>query len=150
MVTPPRPSAWFLARSAWQRLLVDVHRLLRVDRRYQVGRYELRLPPAHRLPWFQRLFPTYDTYAAPLLAELCRPFQRPVLVDVGVDKPVDVALVSRSAHVRLGARETPANEPPLLVADVRRLRDELGWRPRRELTASLTETVNWWRTARAA
>ncbi|MBP3959792.1 NAD(P)-dependent oxidoreductase [Gemmata sp. G18] len=48
--------------------------------------------------------------------------------------------------VRLGARATPAGEPPLLVADAGRLRDELGWRPRTDLERGLRETVDWWRT----
>jgi nucleoside-diphosphate-sugar epimerase len=50
----------------------------------------------------------------------------------------------------LGERETPATEPPLLVADVSRLRDELGWRPRVELARGLRDAVGWWRGARAA
>ncbi len=48
--------------------------------------------------------------------------------------------------VQLGARETPAGEPPLLVADAGRLRDELGWHPHIELARGLRETVGWWRT----
>lgn len=49
--------------------------------------------------------------------------------------------------VRLGAKPTPPADPPLLVADVTRLREELGWRPRVPLAAGLAETVDWWRTA---
>jgi nucleoside-diphosphate-sugar epimerase len=79
-------------------------------------------------------------------------------INVGSGEPVPVRTViehvaracGRPDLVRLGARETPAGEPPLLVADVRRLRDELGWRPRIELARGLSETVNWWRAARAA
>lgn len=56
----------------------------------------------------------------------------------------------RPELVNLGARETPANEPPLLVADVGRLRDELGWRSRTDLARGLRETANWWRLNRAA
>ncbi len=56
----------------------------------------------------------------------------------------------RPELVRLGARETPANEPAILVADVNRLRDELGWRPRIALASGLCETANWWRLNRAA
>ena len=52
--------------------------------------------------------------------------------------------------VRFGERDTPVGEPPLLVADVRRLRDELGWRPRIDLATGLREIVGWWRTSRAA
>jgi nucleoside-diphosphate-sugar epimerase len=52
--------------------------------------------------------------------------------------------------VRLGARPAPANEPPLLVADVSRLRDELGWRPGIPFEDGVRDAVRWWRTRRAA
>jgi nucleoside-diphosphate-sugar epimerase len=35
-------------------------------------------------------------------------------------------------------------EPSLLVADIARLRDEVGFRPRWALAAGLTDTVRWW------
>jgi nucleoside-diphosphate-sugar epimerase len=52
--------------------------------------------------------------------------------------------------VRLGARPTPATEPPLLVADVSRLRDELGWRPSISFEDGIRDAVLWWRMRRAA
>jgi nucleoside-diphosphate-sugar epimerase len=74
-------------------------------------------------------------------------------VNVGSGEAVAVRtvieLVARACGrpdlVRLGARPTPPADPPLLVADVTRLRDELGWRPRVGLDEGLRETVNWWR-----
>ncbi len=60
------------------------------------------------------------------------------------------ATCGRSDLVRFGVRETPASEPPLLVADIARLRDELGWRPRIPLEHGLRETVGWWRVPHAA
>jgi nucleoside-diphosphate-sugar epimerase len=74
-------------------------------------------------------------------------------VNVGTGEPVAVRTVielvaqacGRPELVRLGERPTPAGEPPLLAADVGRLRDELGWRPRTELAAGLRATVDWWR-----
>jgi nucleoside-diphosphate-sugar epimerase len=54
--------------------------------------------------------------------------------------------VGRPELVRFGARPTPAGEPPLVVADVSRLRDEVGWRPRIGLADGLVETVGWWRS----
>ena len=79
-------------------------------------------------------------------------------VNVGSGEPVAVrdvigrvaAACGRPNLVRFGERETPASEPPLLVADATRLRDELGWRPRTELATGLCETVSWWRARRAA
>ncbi len=52
--------------------------------------------------------------------------------------------------VRLGARPTPATEPPLLVADVSRLRDELRWQPRIALEDGISDAVLYWRVRRAA
>jgi nucleoside-diphosphate-sugar epimerase len=74
-------------------------------------------------------------------------------VNVGSGEPVAVREVveqlvqacGRPELIRLGARETPANEPPLIAADVTRLRDELGWRPRFDLARGLVETVEWWK-----
>jgi nucleoside-diphosphate-sugar epimerase len=79
-------------------------------------------------------------------------------VNVGSGEPVAVRSVietvaeecGRPELVRFGARPTPANDPPLLVADVTRLRDELGWQPRIALEDGLRECVKWWRARRAA
>jgi nucleoside-diphosphate-sugar epimerase len=83
------------------------------------------------------------------------------LLDSGVQGPVNIGsderialadLIDRIAHeigrpdlVRLGARSAPSNEPPLLVPDVRRLRDEVQWRPQFSLSAGLSDTIAWWR-----
>ena len=48
--------------------------------------------------------------------------------------------------VRLGALAAPPDEPPLLVADVRRLREEVGWQPRSSLEQGLDQTLAWWKT----
>jgi nucleoside-diphosphate-sugar epimerase len=49
--------------------------------------------------------------------------------------------------VRLGALVSPPDEPPLLLADIRRLRDEVGWRPVITLEEGIRQTVDWWRNA---
>lgn len=46
--------------------------------------------------------------------------------------------------LRLGARPM-GEEPASIVADVERLRHEVGWRPSRTLTQGLAETIAWWR-----
>jgi nucleoside-diphosphate-sugar epimerase len=57
----------------------------------------------------------------------------------------------RPELLRLGARPVPPTEPALLVADVGRLRGELGWAPRIDLGRGLADTVAWWKEeARAA
>jgi nucleoside-diphosphate-sugar epimerase len=47
--------------------------------------------------------------------------------------------------LRLGARPTSHQEPPLLLGDVRRLNGELGWAPTFSLDSGLDETIDWWR-----
>ena len=58
-------------------------------------------------------------------------------------------LIGRPELVRLGARPTAAAEPPLVVADVRRLRDEVGYSPRFDLDAGLAITIDVLRAAHA-
>ena len=48
-------------------------------------------------------------------------------------------------RVEFGAIAAPANEPPLLVADVHRLRDELAWIPAYQIDAGIEQTVQWWK-----
>ena len=67
---------------------------------------------------------------AQLLEELARQLGRPDLL-------------------KLGALETPPAEPPLLLPDVGRLRDEVRFRPNWTLDAGLADTVRWWRDALA-
>jgi nucleoside-diphosphate-sugar epimerase len=56
------------------------------------------------------------------------------------------AQLERPDLIKLGARPAALSEPPLLVADVGRLRNEVGWTPQHELTQGLTETINWWKS----
>jgi len=46
--------------------------------------------------------------------------------------------------IRFGELPTRPNEPPLLVADARRLFDEVGWRPSHTLRSGISDTVDWW------
>jgi nucleoside-diphosphate-sugar epimerase len=52
--------------------------------------------------------------------------------------------IGRTDLVRLGARANSANEPAVLVPDVRLLYDEVGWRPRFTLNEGLADTIRWW------
>lgn len=83
------------------------------------------------------------------------------LLDSDVEGPVNVAsgeavavrdivaaigsLLDREDLIKLGALPTPEWEPARIVADVRRLRDEVGWRPEFSLTEGVADTVDWWR-----
>jgi nucleoside-diphosphate-sugar epimerase len=78
-------------------------------------------------------------------------------VNIGSPERVSIAaLVGRIAErigrnelIRLGARSTAANEPAVLVPDVRRLYDEVGWRPGLTLDEALADTISWWQEALA-
>ncbi len=52
--------------------------------------------------------------------------------------------INRMFLVQLNAIPVPANDPPLLVADVRRLSQEVGWQPRYTLETGLEQTIQWW------
>lgn len=47
--------------------------------------------------------------------------------------------------VQMGAIPVAANDPPLLVADISRLTDEVGWRPAYSLDWGLEQTIRWWK-----
>jgi nucleoside-diphosphate-sugar epimerase len=58
----------------------------------------------------------------------------------------EIALqIGRPELVRLGVRSAPPSEPPLLVPDVGRLYNEVGWRPQFGLQAAIADTISWWR-----
>lgn len=73
-------------------------------------------------------------------------------VNVASGRPVSLgevvgevaARAGRPELVRLGALPSPAGEPPSLWADVRRLREEVGWSPRVDLGEGLGRAVEWW------
>ena len=52
-------------------------------------------------------------------------------------------MTGRPDLLRLGAIPAAADDPQALVADVARLRDEVGWRPTHDLTEGLRLTVEW-------
>ncbi|HKB34992.1 MAG TPA: hypothetical protein VKD72_00970, partial [Gemmataceae bacterium] len=82
-----------------------------------------------------------------LRSDLCGP------VNIGSGEAVAVrTVVERLADqlgarhlLRLGARPSPPGEPPLVVADISRLREELRWVPRLDLERGLARTVEWWK-----
>ncbi|MDZ4131743.1 MAG: NAD(P)-dependent oxidoreductase [Dethiobacteria bacterium] len=54
--------------------------------------------------------------------------------------------VGRPDLVRLGALTAGKDDPPLLLANTRRLNEEVGWLPQYRLQQGLQETVSWWRS----
>ena len=79
-------------------------------------------------------------------------------VNMGSEEPVALAeliehiarQIGRLDLVRLGARSAPVDEPPVLLPDVHRLRDEVQWRPRFSLNEGISDTIAWWRAELAA
>ena len=83
------------------------------------------------------------------------------LLDSSVSGPVNVAsgnpvalrevawAIGRQAGridlIRLGALPAPCSEPTILLGEVGRLRDEVGWYPTYDLSTGLEETVQWWK-----
>jgi nucleoside-diphosphate-sugar epimerase len=55
------------------------------------------------------------------------------------------ARIGGAGSIDFGAREAPAGEPPVLLADATRLRDEAGFTPRFDLPAGLDDAIAWWR-----
>lgn len=47
--------------------------------------------------------------------------------------------------VKLGAIKTPEHEPPIIVADVAMLNNQLCWKPSYHLKAGINETIQWWK-----
>jgi nucleoside-diphosphate-sugar epimerase len=89
--------------------------------------------------------------AALLISEVTGP------VNLASGRPVRVtdvvaaiaAAAGRPELVRLGALPQRPGEPDRLTADVRRLREEVGWSPSVDLHEGAARTVEWWKRALA-
>lgn len=66
---------------------------------------------------------------------------------VKLRKVVDTAAktVGRADLVRYGAVEAADDDPPLLLANTKRLMGDVGWQPRYSLNEGMMETVDWWK-----
>jgi len=60
-----------------------------------------------------------------------------------------IAAAIGTGDIAFGAIPAPKDDPPLLVADVTRLRDEVGFTTASDHDARLRETIAWWREANA-
>ncbi len=54
-------------------------------------------------------------------------------------------LIGKSELLALGALPSSAGEPPLLIGDAGRLREEVLWVPRYDLHSGLQATIEWWK-----
>ena len=77
-------------------------------------------------------------------------------VNIASGQPVQLkAIISaiaeqleRTELVHLGALSVAGDEPPFIVADIRRLQTEVGWQPKYDITTGLAQTITWWRKQR--
>jgi nucleoside-diphosphate-sugar epimerase len=53
-------------------------------------------------------------------------------------------MVGRPELIHLGAIAAPPDDPPVLVADITRLQEEVAWTPRFSLEQGVAQTVEWW------
>jgi nucleoside-diphosphate-sugar epimerase len=78
-------------------------------------------------------------------------------VNLGSGVPVQVAEViaaiaaetGRPGLVRIGARPQRPGESERLTADVRRLREDVGWSPAIDLREGVARTVDWWKQSQS-
>lgn len=106
-----------------------------------------RCSPGEQMRDFLHVRDVADAFVALLEADVTGPVNigsgQPVAVKEIVRKIADQ--VGRPGLVRLGALPAAPNESPLVVADVRRLSEEVGWTPRYDLDDGLEQTIYWWR-----
>ena len=57
--------------------------------------------------------------------------------------------MGRPDLIQLGAIPAATNDTPLVIADVKRLSDEVGFQPTYNLERGIEETINWWRSDRS-
>lgn len=92
-----------------------------------------------------------DAFAALLVSPVEGPVNiasgRPVSVDELVRMAAGVVPGGTAVPVEYGSPPPRPGDPPLLVADVRRLTDEVGWRSRTDLRLGLTESAEYWRSS---
>lgn len=56
-----------------------------------------------------------------------------------------IGQITHNSHLlHMGALPINPSDPPVLIPDVTRLKEEIGWSPKYSLTEGLTATVKWW------
>jgi nucleoside-diphosphate-sugar epimerase len=75
------------------------------------------------------------------------------IVNIGSGEPIALRKIVTAIgenldapnRIDFGALPAPAHDPRILIPDVRRLHDELGWTPRHSITTGIAATIQWWR-----
>ncbi|CAD5945991.1 NAD-dependent epimerase/dehydratase family protein [Planktothrix agardhii] len=78
-------------------------------------------------------------------------------VNIGSGQPIAIKDIvykigeqmGRPDLIQLGAIPAATNDTPLVIADVKRLSDEVGFQPTYNLERGIEETINWWRSDRS-
>jgi nucleoside-diphosphate-sugar epimerase len=170
LMTPTRPTSLYAACKLGVYHILE-HRAAplavsfswgRIFFMYGPGEYEERLVPSlmraagtgtsFRLahPGHIRDYMHVDDVAAAFVALLQSDING--AVNVGSGDGVTLAELARTIGQEMG-RELRLEVPddakpdaaPVVVADVARLRDEVGWEPRYSLTDGIRDTVRWWK-----
>ncbi len=74
-------------------------------------------------------------------------------VNIGSGEPVTVRAIvqllgetlGRTDLIAFGAMKSNPVDPPFVLANVRRLREKIGWRPAASLQEGLQRAVQWWK-----
>jgi nucleoside-diphosphate-sugar epimerase len=108
---------------------------------------EARCSHGNQIRDFMHVQDVADALVAALDARVHGPINiasgEPVRLRTIIDRTAE--LIGRPELVRLGAIPVPGDDPPLIVADTRRLARETGWTPRIPLDKGLQHTIDWWR-----
>lgn len=75
-------------------------------------------------------------------------------VNIASGQPVSIGDIAyriagqagREGLVKLGVHPAPANEPPVILGDTRKLNNIVGWKPSISLDDGLARTIDWWET----
>ena len=54
--------------------------------------------------------------------------------------------IGRKNLIRMGTLPSPANEPQILVAETKRLTEEVRWAPKFDINTGLDRTIHWWKS----
>ncbi len=88
-----------------------------------------------------------DAFSCLLDSEVTGPVNiasgRPVVLKDLIGKAAELA--GRPELVRLGALSAAADDPPLLLAETRRLKDVVGWEEKWSMDEGINETIAWWK-----
>lgn len=123
------------------RLVADATRALLIGKSFPTS-------PGHQARDFLHVADAADA----LCALLESPVEGPVNIGSGTARPVRAlldelaGLTGRPDLLAYGARPLDPTEPAVIAAEIRRLRDKVGFRPRLDTQSGLADTVAWWRS----